>query len=187
MNSLKLMKSLSGNSGNHFNLGLWEDELPHVNDPVEGDDLEGDEELDRGDPIYPEAGPGAGYIPERVKVILANFKEEINKLRIEFVKFKKVQGFDEQLAIARQTTLAFLQSTDEELHLRNVIDEEYRALNPEDNVYQHEAGGQDEKLLNNGDNVVNRTNNSEVPIVEDLSVFSGGGPEGPGVRIQEGL
>ena len=83
----------------HYNLGLWEDTLPHVNDPVDGDEV--DEGLDRGNPVYPEAGPGAGYIPERVKVILGNFREEINKLKIDFVKFKKEQGFNEQLAIAR--------------------------------------------------------------------------------------
>ena len=82
--------------------------------------------------------------------------------------------------------MAFLQATDEELHLRNVIDEEYRVLHPGNDTYQHEAGGQDEVLSNNGDNV-NRTSNLEVPIIEDVSVFSGGGREGSGVHFQEGL
>ena len=82
----------------HRNLDRWEEELPHNGDPVEEEDE--DEEVDRGDPIYPEVGAGAGYIPERVTVILDNFQEEINKGCVEFVRFKKAQGRVKQLAIA---------------------------------------------------------------------------------------
>ena len=157
----------------HCNLGLWEEELPHDGDPVDEEDE--DEDQDRSVPIYPEAGAGAGYIPERVTVILNNFQEELNKVCVEFVRFKKAQGIDTQLAIARQSTLSFLQATEEELHLRNRIDEEQRALHPEINMSQQGAGDQDVEQVVNGENVVNRTNNLEEPIVEDLSILNGGG------------
>ena len=73
-----------------LNLNLWEKELPHNGDPVEDEDQDEDEEVNRGDPIYPEVGVGASYTPERVKVILTNFREEVDKVRVEFVRFKKV-------------------------------------------------------------------------------------------------
>ena len=84
-------------------------------------------------------GPGAGYIPERIKVITAGFQEDMEKIRLEFVRFKKAQGIVWQLDIARQTTLPFLQATDQELLLRNKIDEEDRALNAND--VSHQGGG----------------------------------------------
>ena len=72
-----------------LNLELWEQGLPHIGDRVEDDDQDDYEEDDQGDPIYPEAGPGAGYILGRVKVILAGFQEDKEKICLEFVRFKK--------------------------------------------------------------------------------------------------
>ena len=40
----------------HINLNLWEEGLPHSGDPVEDEDQDEYEEVDRGDPIYPEYG-----------------------------------------------------------------------------------------------------------------------------------
>ena len=75
-----------------LNRDLWEDELPHTGDDVDVEDHDEEEEVDRGDPIYLEAGPGAGYSPAKVKAILADFRIELDKVRIAFVRFKIAQG-----------------------------------------------------------------------------------------------
>ena len=52
-----------------LNRDLWTDELPHTRDDLEDglDDHDEEGEVDRGEPIYPEDGPGAGYSPEKVR------------------------------------------------------------------------------------------------------------------------
>ena len=110
------------------NRDIWEDQLPHTGDVLDDKDQDEDIEVDRGVPIFPLEGPGAGYSPAKVKVILNDFRIELDKVRMAFVRFKIAQGFDWQLNIARQSTLPFLQATDEEVILRNKIDAEDRAI-----------------------------------------------------------
>ena len=39
---------------------LWEQELPHTRDELDEEEEEEDADFDRGDPLFPEEGPGVG-------------------------------------------------------------------------------------------------------------------------------
>ena len=76
---------------------IWERGLPHTQDGQQEDglreDQEEDTETDRGEPIFPQEGPGAGYTPEKVKVMLQDFRHELDRVIEEFVKFKMRQDY----------------------------------------------------------------------------------------------
>ena len=63
-----------------INRDLWEDQLPHTGDVLDDEDHDEEEEVDRGVPIFPQAGPGAGYSPAKVKAILNDFRIELDKV-----------------------------------------------------------------------------------------------------------
>ena len=98
-----------------------------------------------------------------------------------FVRFKIAQGIDWQLNIARQSTLPFLQATEEEVILRNKIDAEDRALQANDVSIQEDmvnAQAEDGQLTN-------RSIHEVEPIIEDQSIFNGGNTSSPGLIIQD--
>ena len=160
------------------------DELPHTGDDlIDGlGDHDEEREVDRGEPMYPEDGPGAGYSPDKVRDILAGFRLELDKVRIAFVRFKLAQGFDWQLNIARQTTLTFLQANDEEALLRNKIDEEDKALHINE-MSNLEARFDAE--VENEQNVDNRSNHESETMLEDNSILNAGDQNNPEILIQE--
>ena len=47
---------------------LWEQELPHSQDVLDEEEQDEDADIDRGVPLFPEEGPGAGYTPRKVKI-----------------------------------------------------------------------------------------------------------------------
>ena len=96
---------------------LWEQELPHTRDDLDDEEEEEDADFNRGDPLFPEEGPGAVYTPNKVKVLLQGFRSELDKVIEEFVRFKMGQDLFWQLNIARQTSLSFLKANEEELAL----------------------------------------------------------------------
>ena len=66
---------------------LWEQGLPHSQDERDDEDQDSDVDYDRGTPIFPEDGPGAGYAPHRIKVLLKDFRSELDNVIEAFVRF----------------------------------------------------------------------------------------------------
>ena len=64
---------------------LWEQELPHSQDVLDEEEQDEDTDIDRGVPLFPEEGPGAGYTPHKVKVMMKDFRAELDKVIEEFV------------------------------------------------------------------------------------------------------
>ena len=58
---------------------LWEQGLPHSRDDQE-EEQEEDADLDRGEPLFPQEGPGVGYTPNKIKVLLQGFRSELDKV-----------------------------------------------------------------------------------------------------------
>ena len=128
---------------------IWESGLPHTQDDQQDyglrEDQEGDAETerDRGEPIFPAQGPGAGFHPEKLKVLMEDFRHELDRVIEEFVKFKMRQDHFWQLNIARITSLSFIQANNEELEICNCISAEEAAL---------------QSLIDNAQNLVDRDN-----------------------------
>ena len=59
---------------------LWEQELPHSQDVLDDEEQDEDADIDRGVPLFPEDGPGAGYAPHRIKVLLKDYRAELDNV-----------------------------------------------------------------------------------------------------------
>ena len=172
---------------------IWESGLPHTQDDQQDyglrEDQEGDAETerDRGEPIFPAQGPGAGFHPEKLKVLMEDFRHELDRVIEEFVKFKMRQDHFWQLNIARITSLSFLQANNEELEIRNRISAEEAALQSLIDNAQNLVD-RDNVLNDNGErlsNISNLESNRVASIIEDGSIFNGRENEVPEIINQE--
>merc|ERR1712237_174122 len=149
---------------------LWEQGLPHSQDALDDEDQDSDVDFDRGTPLFPEDGPGAGYAPHRIKVLLKDFRAELDNVIEAFVRFKMAQDLFWQLNIARRSNLPFMKATEEELALGNKISAEDEALQATQwSLHEDMVGAQ---ALDG--HLANGSIHEEEPIIEDLSVFNGG-------------